>query len=81
MSCNPRVHNAYGDCTIPVCIQGLCVMLSPYAYWDLHDPHMHTWIAQTPVCIRGLHDMLSPYAYGDQDQSLYAYGDRGLQDM
>jgi hypothetical protein len=28
---------------IPVCIRGLWVMLSPYAYSDLQDPHMRAW--------------------------------------
>jgi hypothetical protein len=51
-------------------------MQSPYANRDLHDPCMHMGIAKIPVCIRGLHVMLFPYAYRDQDQSLYAYGDR-----
>ncbi len=31
-----------GISQIPVCIQGLWVMLSPYAYSDLQDPHMCT---------------------------------------
>ncbi len=60
---------------IPICIRGLHVMRSPYAYGDLNqsqnaygdhrDPRMHTGIAWhvIPVCIRGF--VRSQYAYGD----------------
>ena len=70
---NPRMHT--GIKWIPICIRGLHVMRSPYAYRDQNqspyaygdrrDPRMHTGIAWhvIPVCIRRF--VQSPYAYGD----------------
>ena len=75
-----------GLISIPVCIQESCVMLSPYAYWYLHDPNMHTGritchaipvcikgSRSIPVCIRESHK--SPYACGIAWKSPFAYGD------
>jgi hypothetical protein len=65
----------WGSRSIPVCIRGLHVMgspyayrdqnQSPYAYGDRRDPRMHMGIAWhvIPVCIWGF--VRSPYAYGD----------------
>ena len=39
-----------GISQIPVCIWGLWVMLSPYAYSDLQDPHMRTGEVNSDAC-------------------------------
>jgi hypothetical protein len=74
MTSNSRMHTGIlmrcihvcirGLILIPVCIRGLHVMRSLYAYGDFHA---------IPVCIRGF--AWSPYAYGDCSWSPYAYGD------
>ena len=48
----------------PICIR-LVTEISPYAYEDRTNPHMHMGITchAIPVCIRG--SLRSLYAYGD----------------
>ena len=43
-----------GIAQIPVCIRGLRVMRSPYAYGDLCDLHMHTGIDLNPRMHTGI---------------------------
>jgi len=49
---NPCMHT--GIAHITVCIQGLCVMGSPYAYRDSANPCMHTGIKINPRMHKGI---------------------------
>ena len=60
---NPCMHTRIAH--IPVCIRGLCVMGSLYAYGDSANPCMHTGINS---CNPHMHTRIlikSPYAHGE----------------